>query len=133
MQDRVMKDRPGQGRHWLSRIKGRYAMRKGEKVPNARPDMEKGQGKKIDKSGHCTPGKQRTRGVTMGGGGTAPRHTSPPLVCQSPTLLTQQQTRGCLECKIMAAAPTGRGSGQVKVKLMIQKVTDVTGKVCTIL
>jgi hypothetical protein len=34
---------------------------------------------------------------------------------------------------MLATAPTGRGSGQVKVQLMIQKIPDVTGRICMVL
>jgi hypothetical protein len=91
---RVVKDKPGQGQHWLSFIKGRYAMQKGKTTPNARPGMKKGQGGEMDKDGDCTPGKQRIRGDAAWREQTHATSPPSPPTCQSPNLLTQQQTKG---------------------------------------
>ncbi len=67
-------------------------------------------------------------------GTSTPRHTTlPPATCQASDPLSKQQTEGDQGCKILATAPKGQDGGQLKVQLMIQKIQDTTGKVCTVL
>jgi hypothetical protein len=60
--------------------------------------------------------------------GLPPCPTYPP-----PTSVAQQQGGGSPDFKILATGSLGHGSDQIKAQLMIQRIPDITGKMCTVL
>ncbi len=72
------------------------------------------------------------QGTPRGGIDPTPCHPPPHRLAKPPTQQVNNRQEGA-RVQDTGYSPGGWGAGQLKVQLMIQKISDVMGRVCTVL